>query len=604
MTPPRLLRLPVDAFARREHYLDHILPVWNALKPSTRGKFYVPENLAAYARSQGLEPAVARQLGHDVMRVYPDGLGPLIVAAYGDMMCAVRRVPQRPILFMEHGVGLSFGKNPAYAGAGGTRKRIDLFLDPNEHVREKNRSAFPKTAGRVIGTPWLDDFSKQLSAFSARHTNGHKPVVCVSFHWNGDEVAAEAGNAFQHYAGALPELAQCDDFKLIGHGHPRYRFVLEPFYREHGIQAVWDFKEVMRRADVYVNDSSSTLYTFCITGKPVVILNDPKFRKNKHWGIRFWEYSDVGPQVEDPSELMEAIRSQMAALQGGADPYAKARKKAVRALYPHLGKAAKRAARAIEEFTGRRLPKLRKVRTRQRETLGIIYMAFGKPAVEGVMSSVNSLRKLGLDVPICIVGDTPIEGMRFVEWTGQSPFDPSCARNFQFRAGRIKPGLCALTPFERTLYIDADTEFLSTKVLKGWHYLDDHDMALAREKLEIGQLYNKPRAGWEINIQERDATIQELGGDVNTPFLNSGVIFFRKNQAVMRVFRAWGEAWQEWQQWDEQLSLMRAMYRVGSGVKVKQLSVDWNHPHRDQAQIIFHNYGRGPVRSNLERVAA
>jgi len=217
------------------------------------------------------------------------------------------------------------------------------------------------------------------------------------------------------------------------------------------------------------------------------------------------------------------------------------------------------------------------------------------------MASVNSLRKLGLDVPVCIVGDTPVEGLDFVEWPGESPFDAECQPNFQFRAGRVKPGLCALTPFERTLYIDADTEFLSKQVLDGFRLLGKYDMALAREKLEIGQLYNKPRVGWEINIQERDATIKELGGDVKQPFLNSGVIFFRKCQAVDRLFEAWGQAWREWQQWDEQLSLMRAMYRCP--LRVKYLEVDWNHPHREQAGIIFHNYGRGPVRSNVERIA-
>ena len=599
MTPPRLLKLPVDAFARREHYLDHIAPVWLALKEKTRGKFYVPAYMEDYARAKGLEPSVLAPERGEAMNVWPRGLGPLLVAAYGDMVRAIRHVPQRPILFMEHGVGLTFGDHPGYAGGGGTRKRIDLFLNQNQHTHDLNKRAFPRTPGVVIGTPKFDSATNYTKV-----TNGKKPVVCVSFHWNGEDVAPEAGNAFKHYMKAIPELAKCKEFKLIGHGHPRYRFMLASYYYEHGIEAVWDFEEVLRRADVYMHDSGSTLYEFCITGKPVVILNAPEFRRDKHWGIRFWDYSDIGPMVDDPADLMEAIKSQVEAARGGADPYAKARQKAVRELYPYRGRSAKRAARAIEEFTGRKLPQLRKIRTRQRESVGIIYMAFGEPAVEGVMSSVNSLRRLGLDVPVCIVGDTPIEGTQFIKWPGESPFDPDCAKNFQFRAGRVKPGLCALTPFERTLYIDADTEFMSKQVLNGWRFLDDHDMALARELLEIGQLYNKPRAGWEINIKERNATIVELGGDKTTPFLNSGVIFFRKNRAVKRVFRAWGEAWQEWQQWDEQLSLMRAMYRVGRHVKVKQLDVDWNHPHRDQAGIIFHNYGRGPVRSNVEQVKA
>lgn len=597
MTPPRLWKLPIDFFARREHYLDHIAPVWNALNEETRGTFYVPAHLEGYARQLGLQPAVLQSASHDPMRVSPDGFGPLVVAAYGDMMMAIKRVPQRPIIFMEHGVGLSFG-TAAYSGGGGSRSRIGLFLEPNEHVRAKNAKSFPKTPGVVIGTPKFDQVKMNWDPALKRGAGVGKPTVCISFHRNGDDEEPEAGTAFKHYMKVLPELARSKSFKLIGHGHPRYRFVLAPAYHELGIEAVWDFSEVMERADLYVNDCSSTMYEFCLTGKPVVILNAPEFRRDKHWGIRFWEYSDVGPQVDDPADLMAAILGQLDAVRKGVDPFAKARKRAVRDLYPYRGKSAKRAAEAIEEFTGRcQNKRARKIRTINGQSVGIVYMAFGKKSAEGVISSANSLRCVGLDIPICVVGDTPVEGMQFIEWPGQSPFDGKCAQNFQFRAGRIKPGLYELIPFERTLYIDADTEFMSKKVLDGWKYLDDHDMALAQELLEIGQLYNKPRAGWEINIKERDATIKFLGGDPKVKFLNSGVIFFRKSDVTAKVFKAWGEEWLKWQQWDEQLSLIRAIHRCQ--INIKMLDPEWNHPHRDQAKIIFHNYGRGVVRINV-----
>jgi hypothetical protein len=223
-------------------------------------------------------------------------------------------------------------------------------------------------------------------------------------------------------------------------------------------------------------------------------------------------------------------------------------------------------------------------------------MGFGEAAAKGIRSSVASLHRKGIRLPVCVVGDRPVPGMEFVEWKGQSPFDASQAKNFQFRAGRVKPFLCELTPFERTLYIDADTEFMGN-ILPGFECLDQFDIALAEELLCIGQLYNKPLAGWEINIVERDATIRELGGDPKVKFLNSGVIFFRRNEAVKRLFQAWAKQWLRFQQWDEQLSLMRALHEYP--VKYKALSVDWNHPHRHLARIIFHNYGRGTVRSNL-----
>jgi len=367
---------------------------------------------------------------------------------------------------------------------------------------------------------------------------------------------------------------------------------LDPYYRQCGIEPVWDFEEVMERADLYVNDCSSTLYEFCVTGKPVIILNAPWFRRGVHTGIRFWEYTDVGPMVNEPEELLGAITAML------SDPgkMQQERERAVADLYPYLGESAKRAATVIQEFAASKGPVVHRIERVQDETIGIVYMCFGAKAATEVRKSMASLRNLGVSIPVCVVGDTPVKGAQFIEWTGESPFDPNQRQNFQFRAGRIKPFLVGLTPFERTLYIDADTEFMSD-IVKGFGFLGEYDMALAEELLSIGKLYNKERAGWEINIAERDQTIKELGGDPNRKFLNSGVIFFRKNAQVTALFEAWHSQWLRFQQWDEQLALMRALHECP--VKYKALSVDWNHPHRHLAKIIFHNYGRGVARINV-----
>ena len=415
-----------------------------------------------------------------------------------------------------------------FRSGGGLKRKVSLFLDPNENVRGKNLRKYPNTPGEVIGTPKLDDLFTPTAPSvlrtsppntAARIFRGEKAVVCISFHWDGSVIAPEAGNALDHYRHALKELAECGEFTLIGHGHPRVMGQLRKVYGALGIEVVEDFREVMRRADLYVNDCSSTLYEFCTTGKPVVILNSPKFRRNVHTGIRFWEYTDVGPQVEKAEELLTVIRSQLTA---ESEAYAEAREKAVRELYPHLGRSAERAAEAIRDFVSSKRPAVKRVDVVDGQSIGIIYMCFGVKAAAAVGRSMASLRGVGLDIPVCVVGDTRVDGAQFIEWTGQSPFDARQRQNFQFRAGRVKPFLYGLTPFERTLYIDADTEFMGN-ILPGFEMLGDFEMALAEESLSIGKLYNKPRAGWEINIIERDETIRETGGDAMRKFLNSGV---------------------------------------------------------------------------------
>jgi hypothetical protein len=593
-------------------------PVWFALDEDMRGSFYVPALIQDYAISKGVDVIALKPPGiNNKLDVAPGGDGPLVTCGYNDLQRALHKKPRRPMIFMQHGIGLTF-QNNAYAGGAGMQRDVSLFLHPNEHTRALIAKTFPHKAGAVIGTPKMDGWtavSDQLSAVSDQlsavsYQREGKPVVCVSFHWDGSRIAPEAGSAFAHYRSILPELAKSESFTLIGHGHPRAMDMLSDFYRRCGIEPVWDFDEVMRRADLYVNDCSSTLYDCCVTDKPVIILNAPEFRRGVHTGIRFWEYTDVGPQVDEPGELLSAISSQLSVISyqrsavsdqshGDASQYAEAREKAVADLYPYLGKSAARAGEVIQEFVLSKAPAPARIETVNAESIGLLYMSFGQRAASEIRKSMASLRNVGLKIPVCVVGDTPVRGAQFIEWEGENPFDGSQRKNFQFRAGRVKPFLYGLTPFERTLYIDADTEFMSD-ILNGFEFLDQYDMALAEELLSVGQLYNKPLAGWEINIKERDATIAELGGDPNTKFLNSGVVFFRKCDPVEALFEAWGRQWLRWKQWDEQLSLMRALHECP--VNYKALPVDWNHPHRHKARIIFHNYGRATARMNIKEM--
>lgn len=225
---------------------------------------------------------------------------------------------------------------------------------------------------------------------------------------------------------------------------------------------------------------------------------------------------------------------------------------------------------------------------------GIIYMAFGDNAAKEAAKSIRSLRKSDCNYPVIVVGDTRVSGADFVRWTGKCPFDGVERRALRFKAGRVKPHLYGLSPFECTLYLDADTEIISD-ITPGFDLLDRWQMAIAKHPGQtIAQLYNKPLAGWYHNMVERDNTIREWGGDGDVPYWNSGVIFFRKCAAVETVFRAWSDEWLRWQQWDEQQALMRAVYK--HPLRVCVLPETWNHPHREKAGIIFHNYGRGAAR--------
>jgi hypothetical protein len=590
----------VDFFAKRIHFLEHMLPIWKQLG-ERQGEFYVSEEL--------YRDCAGREFGADIVDIprtaneiydFPGNGNPIVTAAYGDLtdvLTAERTLkqPRRIKMFMEHGAGFTFRNgHPSYSGGNGERKHVDLFLNPNEYVSGANIRAYPDIPNVVIGCPKLDKRHQLVKEWQCPEN----PVIAVSFHWDC-RVALETRSAFPWFQSALPILAK--KYKVIGHGHPRNIAEMRPIFKRMGIEMVDDFEQVMDQADVYVNDASSTLYEFASLGKPVVVLNAPIYRRSVRFGLRFWEHADVGVNCDDAAHLVQAVDK---ALQNTPDQQQK-RIMAVEAAYPVRGNAAQTAVNAIDSFlSAKPLPKLSDY-ARSGEpfthingkSIGIIYMAFGEKAALGVEASVRTLRRLGFQIPVTVVGSSKVRNADFIEWNGQSPFDADQKKNFQFRAGRVKPFLYDYSPYDYSLYIDADTEFMRD-ITPGFLMLDQHDIAIAEEMNPISKLYNKPLAGWEVNIEERDYTLQAIGHDEK--FLNSGVLFFRKSAAAEEVFKRWQAEWPRFSQWDEQLALTRAIYQVPE-LQVKRLAIDWNHPHRNKSRtvVIFHNYGRGDVRSNV-----
>jgi hypothetical protein len=353
MWAPRKLNknLPIDFYARRTHFIDHMTPVWNAMPDRIKGKFYVPQVLLSYVKKQVTNIETLQSLNCRSDRPtscveIPSSRNPVVTSAYGDMQLAAH-YNERPLILMEHGVGLTFnqanGKTVSgYGGGEGYRANVSLFLAPNEYIAKKTRAVYPEAPQVIIGTPKLDPWADAFN--TPKKARPDEPIICIAFHWDGSAVAPEAGNAWEYYRKFLPALK--DKVNLIGHAHPKIADKLEFQYQKMAIPFVKNFVDVMKMADVYLNDCSSTMYEFCVTGKPVVVLNAPWFRKWFNHGIRFWDYSDVGPICEKPEELLERIEE---ALED--PPYMRTRrKKYVKELYPNLGTASKIAAEALEEF--------------------------------------------------------------------------------------------------------------------------------------------------------------------------------------------------------------------------------------------------------------
>lgn len=309
----------IDLYASNSHFLDHMLPIWNKLPDEYRGKFFIPNTLLNRANKLGITATV----GVPVQNI-------TLVSSWGDY-----RKTKGPVVYMEHGIGNTYNNgHPSYAGGAG-KDRVVLFLNQHELTQEKNLKTYPKVKNVVVGTPKMD-------TVEVRHVKDR--VVCLSFHWDC-KVVPETRSAFNYYRIAIPKLIKHDGFKLIMHAHPHMNGEWQKQFKRLGVKFYDDFADVLKIADVYVIDNSSTMFEFAAAGRPIVALNCPFYRKNVNHGIRFWDYIP-GPQVDLLKDLIPTIEHTL----DFPHEWDERRNEIVNKLYPYRGQSTQMAVDAIVEL--------------------------------------------------------------------------------------------------------------------------------------------------------------------------------------------------------------------------------------------------------------
>lgn len=322
----------VDVLASEAHFADHLAAVWSALPKSRRGDFMARTKSAAdRVVERGFRPSFEAA-----------GDRPVLVASVGDLRAA-QRLGRTRIAIMEHGSGQSYGgwpvsaRHSSYAGGKG-RDAASLFLHPGPHPAARDAAAYPGARVEVVGSPLLDTLPARV--------DGPGQVVAVTFHFNSS-VAPETMSAFPWARRGIVALMK--DYRVIGHGHPRQLDALAPWYKRTGIELVRSFDEVCRRADLLVADNTSALYAFAASGRPVVVLNPPHYRRKINHGLRFWEAASVGIQVSDPGILPWAVERSFL----GREEDIAAREAALDLVYAYRTGAAKRAADVLLDWASR-----------------------------------------------------------------------------------------------------------------------------------------------------------------------------------------------------------------------------------------------------------
>lgn len=205
---------------------------------------------------------------------------------------------------------------------------------------------------------------------------------------------------------------------------------------------------------------------------------------------------------------------------------------------------------------------------------GVLYIAYGESARAQARESIRSLWRHAPGLPVAVVSDTPPD-MGGVEHI----YHPEADRG----ARTQKTQMYTLSPYVRTLYLDADTEVLADPSA-GFRQLDLVDLVIGQDVCR-----NFVDNRWpHLDPAEVDATIQELGG-VHRMYFNSGVIYFRRGARVEAMMAAWHEEWMRFGRHD-QMALLRAIHRYP--VRILPMREAWNTHRRGQAVFVYHKHRR------------
>jgi hypothetical protein len=224
---------------------------------------------------------------------------------------------------------------------------------------------------------------------------------------------------------------------------------------------------------------------------------------------------------------------------------------------------------------------------------GVIYMCWGEQAIQQAQLSMRSLWE-HVALPVLVVGDTAagahfadVEGVAFAP-VDVDPFDLERREGQRFLAGRIKPLLYGLSPFDESLYVDADTDFAASPeaafdLLERWDFI----LAETQTRSLATSIADPRESQWSSNWL----------GTGHLLYHNSGMLFWRRGEAVEQLFRLWSEEWQRFQSWDEQVALLRALLR--SEALYLTVPYTWNCREGAKATLLHHQFGTKIARAGV-----
>ena len=212
---------------------------------------------------------------------------------------------------------------------------------------------------------------------------------------------------------------------------------------------------------------------------------------------------------------------------------------------------------------------------------GVLYIAAGKQFIRAAIRSAASVRKHSPDLPIHLFANWRAWSYDFA--TDPAPF--TSVGEIDAPHYRSKVDYSIHTPFERTLYLDADTRLVSD-IRPVFDLLDRFDLALAHAPNRVTRLTT-----WRTPLPRA------------FPQFNAGVFLYKNTPAVMALLQAWVESFHSAGFRSDQVTLRELLWL--SDLRIATLPPEYNLRYgkyrwlwgrREARPVILHltRFLRGP----------
>jgi hypothetical protein len=204
-------------------------------------------------------------------------------------------------------------------------------------------------------------------------------------------------------------------------------------------------------------------------------------------------------------------------------------------------------------------------------TRGVVYCAINSiHYLEASIISASALRSVEPKLSIIIFSNLPeakhldlsSESIQIISIQVPPYSRLAGAKNSRF----IKISLSSLSPFEETLYLDADILPLQP-ITPIWDFLQHGDFAMA--------VHPCPTLAQTSHVAKEELDYTLALCDKESTQYNGGVILWRNTAKVRVLFSVWKQEWLKFQQQD-QLALIRALAALS--FPVIQLPKNFNFP--------------------------